>query len=106
MELVKGGTLKNLIDKRKSFIDEEASVIIRSILRAVEHVHSKSFVHRDLKPENILIDDVSRLETIKLADFGLSATFKLNPHFQLNEKMGTLLFMAPEQTNHTAYGKV
>lgn len=96
MELVKGGTLKSLIDQRKCFSDEEASIIIKSILRAVEHVHSKSIVHRDLKPENILIDDVNRLESIKLADFGLSATFKVNPNFLMNEKMGTLSYMAPE----------
>ena len=96
MELVKGGSLKSLMDKKQSFSDEESSLILNSILKAVEHVHSKNFVHRDLKPENILIDDINRLDTIKLADFGLSATFRVNPNYILNEKMGTLIFMAPE----------
>ena len=95
-----------MLDERKVIPDEEASVILKSILQAIEHVHSKNFVHRDLKPENILIDDVSRLDSIKIADFGLSAAFRVNPNYALNEKMGTLLFMAPEQTNYTAYGKV
>lgn len=66
------------------------------MLSAVEHVHSKNYVHRDLKPENILIDEEDNLASIKLADFGLSASFRINTNYSLNEKMGTLLFMAPE----------
>jgi len=66
------------------------------LINAVEHVHSKNYVHRDLKPENILINDVNNLNSIKLADFGLSASFRLSAAHSLNEKMGTLLFMAPE----------
>jgi len=59
MEVVKSGTLKRLMNKRKAFSEEEASKIIKGLLSAVEHVHSKNYVHRDLKPENILIDDES-----------------------------------------------
>jgi serine/threonine protein kinase len=72
----------------------------------VEHVHSKNYVHRDLKPENILINDESDLTSIILADFGLSASFRINTSYSLTEKMGTLLFMAPEQTKNHSYGKV
>lgn len=65
-------------------------------MSAVEHVHSKNYVHRDLKPENILIDDSDDLSSVKLADFGLSASFRINLAYSLTERMGTLLFMAPE----------
>lgn len=81
-------------------------MLMKSLLSAVEHVHSKNFVHRDLKPENVLINDENDLTSLKLADFGLSASFRINLSYALNEKMGTLLFMAPEQTMNHSYGKV
>ena len=43
---------KTMVQK---FKEEEVSEIVRGILNAVEHVHSKTYVHRDLKPDNILI---------------------------------------------------
>ena len=106
MEIIKGGSLRKFMNIKRSFTDDEASTLIKSLLSAVEHVHSKNYVHRDLKPENILIDDEENLGSIKLADFGLSASFRLNTNYSLNEKMGTLLFMAPEQTKNHSYGKV
>lgn len=45
------------------------------------------------------------MSSVKLADFGLSATFHINIARALNEKMGTLLFMAPEQSKSFSYGK-
>lgn len=88
------------------FNDDQASLVMRSLVSAVEHVHSKNYVHRDLKPENILINDADDLSSVKLADFGLSAAYRLNAVYSLDERMGTLLFMAPEQTRNYKYGKV
>ncbi|CDW74434.1 protein kinase domain containing protein [Stylonychia lemnae] len=105
MEVIKGGTLSDFIKSKFQFSDQDASLIIKSILSAVEHVHSKNFVHRDLKPDNILISDQNDLSTIKVADFGLSESLRINIAYSLNEKMGTLLYMAPEQTKNHAYGK-
>ena len=74
-----------------------------------------------MKPENILIDqtlmpdgshptttDPSERYTAKIADFGLSAEVHSNVfHGQdnINEVMGTILFMAPEQATGQRYGK-
>lgn len=56
MEVVKGGPLSDLMesrfDKGEAFTDEQASIMIKSILSAVSHLHSKEIVHRDLKPGN------------------------------------------------------
>ena len=52
MELIEGGTLKDLIEskKGKGFADDEASSIMKSILSAVRYMHDKGFIHRDIKP--------------------------------------------------------
>jgi serine/threonine protein kinase len=106
MEYIPNGTLKNMMEpdasnhKKKRFTDYESSQIIGGLLSAVDHVHSKNYVHRDLKPENVLIGDprTTNLEivenktaieikleeasdlrrSIKLADFGLSASFRIS----------------------------
>ena len=53
MELLKGGHLKNLIDHRKkinqSLSDEDVSVIVKNLLKAIEYIHQNNIVHRDLK---------------------------------------------------------
>jgi serine/threonine protein kinase len=60
-------------------------------------VHGLDIIHRDLKPENIMIRE-GRLthESVVIVDFGLSAKFKAAEKFALDEKIGTILFMAPE----------
>ena len=80
MELIKDGRLSDLIRSKTAqnghFTDEEASKIIKSLLEAVEYLHSHNIVHRDLKPDNILIDDITDFASVKVADFGLSAKYE------------------------------
>ena len=75
------------------------------MLQALHTVHSKGACHRDLKPENILLDSEFNA---KIADFGLSAEVHANVfhgHDNINEVMGTILYMAPEQATGQRYGK-
>jgi serine/threonine protein kinase len=48
--------IKERKDQNKKFSDEEASTIMKQILKAVHYIHSIGIVHRDLKPG--IIDDV------------------------------------------------
>lgn len=82
-----------------------AAAIMRDILNGLCLIHDRSYIHRDLKPDNILIhverDPVTLRNryTAKIADFGLSAEYKLSQlqdEENSNEKMGTVLYMAPE----------
>jgi len=55
MELVEGGTLKDLIEekyysKEPFFKDSECSLIIKNILEGLYYIHSKKIIHRDIKP--------------------------------------------------------
>lgn len=55
MELVEGGTLKDLIiDKyysdKEFFQDSECSLIMKNILEGLYYIHTKKIIHRDIKP--------------------------------------------------------
>lgn len=64
-------------------------------------------IHRDLKPENIMIrNEELSSESVVIVDFGLSARFKATDKFALDDKIGTIMFMAPEQISNQNYGKV
>lgn len=56
MELMKGGTLAQLIKRRNSeslpFSEEEVACLMRNILSVVKYMHSQNILHRDLKPGN------------------------------------------------------
>lgn len=61
----------------------------------MNYIHEHDYIHRDLKPENILLSSKNGLD-IKIVDFGLSATHKVLNFEQIDEKIGTLVYMAPE----------
>ena len=53
-EKMMGGTLLETIETRGSLTEQEASLVIRDIAKALDFLHQKGIAHRDLKPENIL----------------------------------------------------
>ena len=70
---------------------------MKSLLTALSYMHSKGVMHRDLKPENILYQIKGDYDSLKLADFGLSAFVNDFPY--LYPKCGTPGFVAPEGKN-------
>lgn len=52
--------------------EDEARIMFRQLMSALQNCHQRGIVHRDLKPENMLIDN--ELST-KFTDFGLSIEF-------------------------------
>jgi serine/threonine protein kinase len=65
-------------------------MIMKTLIRAINHCHANGVVHRDIKPENIMygIDG-----DMKLIDFGLSKRSKSN---HMKTITGTPYYMAPE----------
>ena len=95
MEYASGGELFDYIVKRKKLKEPEACKFFQQIISGVEYIHKCGICHRDLKPENLLLDEG---KNIKIVDFGLSMKQKLtNQRVVESEKVGTILYMAPEQ---------
>ena len=101
MEFIKHGTLKNWMKNKEKISEEEASIILKNILSAIEYLHSKQICHRDLKPENIMLSKENDLNSIKIVDFGLS-TQNLNKLIN-NDYCGTYIYMAPELIEKKLY---
>jgi serine/threonine protein kinase len=88
LELVRGGELFDLIsssatkevsDKHGDNPEFMMRKFFRELASGIHYCHANGIAHRDLKPENLLVHNGSDGRcTLKIADFGLSATFGLN----------------------------
>ncbi len=94
MEYVEGETLEKIISRKGKLELTESLNIIKQILAGVGFAHSKGFIHRDLKPSNIIINKEG---VAKIMDFGISKAIYEKGITKTGTKIGTLLYMSPEQ---------
>ncbi len=94
MPLVKGGTLRNLMD-RGAMDPGSAWRYLREVSKALQYAHENGVVHRDVKPTNVLIHTDGRG---LLADFGLARSMARPSNLSgVGIAIGTPGYMAPEQ---------
>lgn len=103
LELVEGGELFDAICSKGSFTEVDAATLIRQMLEAIKYSHEKGVAHRDLKPENLLLTRKDQIESVKIADWGLSKDI-LNGLTQLQTSCGTPDYVAPEVLSGSSYG--
>lgn len=94
MELVEGGTLRELLRERGPMPPHAAAAVIRPVLDALGTAHRAGLVHRDIKPENILISDSG---DVKIADFGLVRAVAASNATSSSVILGTAAYLSPEQ---------
>lgn len=56
VELVRGPTLRKILQDRGALPPEIAASIVMELLSGIGHAHASGVVHRDVKPENVLIE--------------------------------------------------
>ncbi len=97
LELVTGGDLLDLLDRRGGRLDEVLALgLMRDALAGLEAVEAAGLVHRDIKPANIFITDGGQA---KVADLGLARVSGNDQVTQPGVIMGTPAYIAPEQAN-------
>jgi len=96
-EICKGGELFDEILQRGKFSERDGAVLMKQVLSCINYCHQSNIVHRDLKPENILLEQNKEFDQIKIIDFGTSLVY--DPNRNLDEKLGTPYYIAPEVLN-------
>ncbi|CRK51860.1 Protein kinase [Rhodococcus sp. RD6.2] len=94
MELVAGGTLRELLRERGPMPPHASTAVVRPVLDALAVAHRAGLVHRDVKPENILISDAGE---VKIADFGLVRAVAASNVTSSSVILGTAAYLSPEQ---------
>ncbi len=94
MELIEGGTLRELLAERGPMPPHAAAAVLRPVLGGLAAAHRAGLVHRDVKPENVLISDDG---TVKIADFGLVRAVAAAGITSTSVILGTAAYLSPEQ---------
>lgn len=102
MELIDGGTLRDLLDR--GVVEPALALsIIDPVLCALAVAHQSGLVHRDIKPENVLIGHgpgprpPNGAGTVKVADFGLVRAIASSGTTSASVILGTVAYLSPEQ---------
>ena len=100
MEYLDGDDLKTRMKRGQRFTEAELEHWWNQLVDALDYTHQKGIVHRDLKPGNIFVD---RESNIKLLDFGIAKVRENFSSTQTGQKLGTLMYMSPEQVKDSKH---
>ncbi|MEE8168924.1 MAG: protein kinase [Phycisphaerae bacterium] len=94
MELMHGGTLKEVVDRDGPIAPKELLSLMLGPLRVLALAHRRGIIHRDVKVGNLMFDDHGHL---KLTDFGLAHVNDDPASLHLRDRaVGSMGWIAPE----------
>jgi YVTN family beta-propeller protein len=100
MRLVKGGDLRQLIDREGPLPPRRAINLLAQVADALDSAHAAGIVHRDVKPHNILVEG----DRAYLSDFGLAKAIDESGAASSASVVGTAQYMSPEQWRGDSIG--
>lgn len=101
MELIEGGTLRELLIERGPMPPHAVVAVLEPALGGLAVAHRAGLIHRDIKPENVLISDDGE---VKLVDFGLVRALAEANITSTNVILGTSAYLSPEQVSNATTG--
>ena len=111
MKLVRGYTLRELLDYRERYDFSQLFGVVIQIANALAYAHSAGVLHRDVKPDNILVGPYGE---VLLLDWGMAKVWSKSQNYVSGEitiqevdgpinmtgegkLQGTVMYMSPEQ---------
>ena len=101
MEIIKGQTLKEVLQSQGILSVERVVRIVSQICDALAEAHGlpEPIVHRDIKPANIFLEEHQGEDWVKVGDFGIAKVLgeETSNLSHTGVSPGTPRYMAPEQ---------
>jgi serine/threonine protein kinase len=92
---LEGGSLAGALREERELDLERAVRVLLDVAAGLDALHAAGIVHRDVKPANILLDLQGRAF---VTDFGLAKARDASALTRTGFAVGSLPYMAPEQT--------
>jgi serine/threonine protein kinase len=95
-EYIQGGSVQDALNLGTLPSKKNAKKFAQGLLEAVAELHGAETIHRDIKPANIMLRDGDWAQPV-LIDFGLARSLSDKTFTRYPAKVGSLLWMSPEQ---------
>ena len=97
MAFLEGESLETKIEAGPLKLKDALDIAVQTA-QGLQAAHEKKIVHRDIKPANLMITGAGSQQLVTIMDFGLALLTDRSKLTRLDETMGTVTYMSPEQT--------